>query len=326
MHSRPRSIHRGFTIVEMLVVVGIIAALLALLFPALGGMKRNSAKRAETTQLKQVHYAWMIYSTHNNDAVLPGYLEKDVQQRWRPKYEYADETPIPPGPNYAASDPNITGPWTWRLMKYLDYSHEIVRGYDKEEYESVMIRISTDPVKAEQIAREPAFGYNGYYVGGYWRMVDIDPADANPATGVYDFYNHCEINNPNDPNRKPLVIPTKMGQISRSDQLITFCSSTEVAAPGVHRFLDDRVGSALVMPPRMGTTQLWNQPGATQGGVGRVETLVNDVQIPLGRYTGNAAVLYADGHIDVQGYDALVDMRKWVDNATWELFDHDVCP
>jgi prepilin-type N-terminal cleavage/methylation domain-containing protein len=136
MPSSPhRPSGRAFTIVEMLVVVGIISILLALLFPALGAVKRSAAKKTENSHIKQVHYAWSLYSTHNNDAVLPGYLEKDVQQRWRPKIEYQNETPIPPGPNYAPADPNIAGPWTWRLMKYLDYSHEVIRGYDTEESE-----------------------------------------------------------------------------------------------------------------------------------------------------------------------------------------------
>jgi prepilin-type processing-associated H-X9-DG protein len=189
-----------------------------------------------------------------------------------------------------------------------------------------MIQISTDPVKAEQIAREPAFGYNGYYVGGYWRLDDIDPGDDNPATGLFDFYDHCEINNPNDPIRKRLAIPTKIGQISRSDQLITFCTSTLAAMPGVNRFLDDVPGSDLVTPPIMGTTRQWDVPGVNQGGRGKVETFVPNALVPLGRYTGAATVLYADGHIDLQGYDGLTDMRKWIDNATWQLFEHDVCP
>ena len=192
----------AFTIVEILVVVGIMGILLGLLLPALGGAMRKSAKNTEVNSIRQVFYAWQLYGTNNNDSALPGYLEIAVQQPrvtgvsrgWGVQYSYPTEptlpTPgagkvIPPAPNFAAAGPNIAGPWTWRLLSYLDYAHEIVHGYADESDESIFELVN----EAEEISLEPAFGYNGYYLGGYWEMQDVDGV----ATPFPRFTGHCSV-------------------------------------------------------------------------------------------------------------------------------------
>src|SRR5688572_29617165 len=69
----------AFTIVEILVVVGIMGVLLGILLPALGGAMRKSAKNTEVNSIRQVFYAWQLYATNNNDSALPGYLDIAVQ-------------------------------------------------------------------------------------------------------------------------------------------------------------------------------------------------------------------------------------------------------
>src|SRR6185295_10907171 len=117
-----------------------------------------------------VGYAWQMYASNNSDAALPGYLETPVQappvmgvsRGWGVHYQYPDRTDIPPAPAYGGGNPNIAGPWTWRLLSYLDYSHEMVHGYLRED-DSDKFSMMTEAMK---IAEGPAFGYNGYYVGG----------------------------------------------------------------------------------------------------------------------------------------------------------------
>ena len=316
----------AFTIVEILIVVGILGILLGLLLPALGGAMRKSAKNSELNAIRQVGYAWQMYASNNNDSALPGYLEIDVQQPrvigtsrgWGVQYNYPTEPApgagkaIPPAPNYGSGDPNIAGPWTWRLLSFLDYSHEMVHGYADETDESIFELVS----EAEEVALEPAFGYNGYYIGGYWEMQDVDGV----ATPFPRFTGHCSV-----VDGTPLAIPLSPSQIRRSSEVVTFCSSTSFDAPGAKLKLPKHTkGAHLSAPPTIGIDAQW-QP--FMGSNDSVEVLASGtVYTPIGRHTGNAAVLWADYHTDVQGFTALYDQRKWINSADSKTYTHNVCP
>lgn len=64
---------RGFTLVELLVVIGIIALLLSLLLPALARAREAARATKCRSNLRQVHQALMLYAQANNDQVPIGY-------------------------------------------------------------------------------------------------------------------------------------------------------------------------------------------------------------------------------------------------------------
>src|SRR5687768_16309119 len=71
--AHPRTAHRrlcGFTLTEMLVVIGIICVLMAILLPALSAAKRQSRKTACAARLRVIGQALGIYLSVNGD-VLP---------------------------------------------------------------------------------------------------------------------------------------------------------------------------------------------------------------------------------------------------------------
>ena len=323
------STHRGlraFTLVEMLVVIAIIGLLLGILMPALSGVQKQSHKSTEMNNLKQVALAWNMYANNNNEAALPGFLEEDVQaapvanvsRGWGVEYKYPNGSDIPIDPT------NIAGPWTWRLLPYMDYNHDLIHGYTGEDgFE--MTTVHTDSAEAQEIAYEPAFGYNGYYVGGYWTMI------PNFGGGGVDtprpmYWDHCKTG-----TREALQIVQSLSQMQKSSQLVIFCTASNLTAGDYIQFHDDVPGGHLVEPPTREDFQVWSNIPPEN-----VPYTVHMYQptgfAPIGRHTGSAAVLYGDGHIDTQQPGALLDQRFWINNAsgydasTGTTYTHQVCP
>ena len=299
--SRQHARVKAFTIVELLVVVGILALLLGMLLPALHGAQKRSSKHKELNAIRQVGLVWILYANANNGKLLPGYLDFDVQQRWRVRYEYPNHRDIP-------SD--LAGPWTWRLLPYLDDDIGTVHGYaDESGYETVTLDPSQTGASPPQmaavanpIAFEPAFGYNAYYVGGWWTM---DSGLARPL-----FHDATIVGTTKTVN----VLSRSVGTIRRPTQLVTFCSSSSLK-PGVYRkFSKAQPGSHLVVPAWLSDAEQWEWVGALQ--------VHADTAAPIGRYNGLAATLFADGHTDANKPDELADMRKWIDTAKTRDFRH----
>jgi type II secretory pathway pseudopilin PulG len=344
MSKRPQRRVAGFTIVEMLVVVGILALLLGVLLPALSGAQKKSDKLKELNALKQVDLAWRLYATASAERAVPGFLEKDVQERWKVSFEYRNQKLIPPASTYSDSDANIAGPWTWRLLPYLDFNYQMVQGHLEELYtEGLDLAASgADPVDvvntAGEIAYGPGFGYNAYYVGGWWEMVGDLPR--------YRFRD-ATVN-----GRAKGVVRTSIAQIKRSSEVITFCSSSILPKGTYRRFRRDQAGWHWVSPPLLGGALQWSISDTTGHpcGLGRrkrapagsddaltargpdptVLAVVADfpdddrdaVGVPIGRYNRLVAVLHADGHASAETPGALLDMRRWIDAADVADFEH----
>src|SRR5688500_12262408 len=61
--------HRGLTLTELLVVIGIIALLAAVLFPVFGRVRENSRKSSCQSNLKQVSTAFLQYCQDFNEKL-----------------------------------------------------------------------------------------------------------------------------------------------------------------------------------------------------------------------------------------------------------------
>jgi prepilin-type N-terminal cleavage/methylation domain-containing protein/prepilin-type processing-associated H-X9-DG protein len=77
--------YRGFTLVELLVVIGIIAVLISILLPALSAAREQANKIKCLSNLKQVGLAYLMYA-QDNRGVFPGFFTYAVPTNGRPPF------------------------------------------------------------------------------------------------------------------------------------------------------------------------------------------------------------------------------------------------
>jgi prepilin-type N-terminal cleavage/methylation domain-containing protein len=77
---------RGFTLVELLVVISIIALLLAVLMPAMGKARKLAQRTVCQTRLQQLTMAGMVYSQGNNGKFPHQYADNVTNNHYKIEY------------------------------------------------------------------------------------------------------------------------------------------------------------------------------------------------------------------------------------------------
>ncbi len=339
----------GFTIVELLVVIGVIAVLLSLLSSGLSAAGRKSRQTRFLSDLKQVGLAWVSYANTYDDRCLPGMIDPETQTQWRVRYK--DKSG-----NQIAQQNAVTYPW--RLLPFMDFSFPLLFDYLEIDLPEWNDGVATG--HQQVAAREPAFGYNAIYLGGWWTMQPNGVGQMRYSSGGY-------LTNNNVTARGGLICST-LSQILHPDNMIAF-SSSFAAAPGLYKEQEEHVvGAAWVVPHRVAKTLIWeaSDGGAFQGmqanalspadempslasqadrsladitaqllGGGSIRAGGNAAiavyeadAVPLRRISNFAQLLHADGSTEVSMLNVLMDQRKWI-NAAYrgnfepELFEHE---
>lgn len=269
----------GLTLIELLVVIAVIAALVAMLFPAIRSVRRSGDMAVELSAARQLMVGYTSYAYDNRGVLMPGYYA--LGQMLPVRDEAGAELEGPPV---------LAARYPWRLAPYLDYN---ISGLylDRKVHEEI---VNQTPYDAYLISLYPALGINSVFVGG-----DTDKYAYQPQYEALfgKFY------------------VTRISQVRHPSNLIVFASAringdaAQFAYPGATMVQ----GYFKVEPPYF-TEREWAQeydpecqwPQCAASSFGYVSL----------RYQFRSTVIgFFDGRADTLDDRQIQDMRHWSDQA-----------
>jgi len=332
--SASRRDRGGFTVVELLVVVAVIGILLGLVLPSLSGALGRGKALREQSNLRQVGAAWLAYSTEHRERALPGYVHRTVQVAWRTRYRYPNRRLIDPSDEQVEQGTELAEPWPLRLAPYLDDVHRLLLEYlpldlpddlaiGRDDvidagFDDGSGIFAGDRTRAETFAFHPAFGYNAYYVGGWYDAVLPGLRPEPRFSGVLGV---DQGGSPVAGSLGPWVIEA-VPTVRNASRLVVFCpssgfpagqqvaqASTNPQRPGVH----------YAVPPYVGTRHVWSRSSSSRS-LEIAETRGSTPDdgfsvVPLARYAEQVSCLHADGSVRPWLPGELDDQRYWIDRA-----------
>lgn len=290
---RTKSSRTGFSVTELLVVVGVIAVLVALVVPAARMVRRAAAKTRELTTARMLGQAWTHYGTDSGGSVLPGF------RAGLPAFG-PDGVPIPPA-TFSGAGAAIAARWPWRLAPYL--GSDIMNLFAGPQREALLkLQASPDRERFYYLASlVPSFGLNSAWVGG-----DSDRLGFLPPT----------IGGQPNPFRNFYV--TRLSQVARPERLTLFASSrmaNDFGGASLGQYFDGATieGYFRIDSPWL-QARIWSDAysPADPASNGNVSA----------RLDGDVTVVTISGATEAVPVQQLDDMRRWADQADradWRL-------
>lgn len=144
----------GFTLVELLVVVSIIALLISILLPSLGRARKQTKSLLCLSNLRQLSHGWHMYADENNDISLPGRYAKESGGTSNPSNWYDVGNGKKYRPRWVATMGKQVGIFAFNQPSTSD---------DRQDYDSKVYACPAAPKWIDE--RNYAYGYNHQFLG-----------------------------------------------------------------------------------------------------------------------------------------------------------------
>ena len=279
----------GFTLVELLVVIGIIALLVGILLPSLGRARAQSQQVRSLNNMRQIMAGYTMYYQDHNGWLLLGYAPPTLMGK---------ALTVESEAGHVFGSP-VSERYPWRLAPYVQNIWAILHSHgDLPPEPKAGDAPAAAFLKAYIISLNPTYGINSVYFGGHRGPIFkgfVGPGGDRPNYGKHVVF--------------------KASAVLRPTQQIVFADSKARSIGGAE---DD--GLHYLTPPRA-SGHRWRVDDQ-----GKIEILTPGMAmgIPDGRYGMGAVVGFFDCHAESVRPAQLEDMRYWANCAT--AADYDLSP
>ncbi len=170
---------RGYTLIEVLVVIGVISILIGLLMPAVQQVREAAARISCANNLKQLGLALQVH--HDTYGVFPSNGGWDGQQTipstsGQPTVIYSWDINEPQPQYWGVGDPRLsprqqTGSWAYAILPFIEQQAI----YQNRAWDAT-VKIYFCPSRRGPLAEAPVDDQFGGYNGGGWEWAKIDYA------------------------------------------------------------------------------------------------------------------------------------------------------